>query len=174
MACGDNNKDRSSTRKNLKTKSILCRLASVALLAISVGSRAEASFIAHIYQSGSNVVASGSGTINTAGLEEGDTTGSTGPGVVGDHDGQGALALGGPAWTVQLFNGTISGSTFGNKYGSGASSGSGDPVFLAYGLIGVPVGYTGSTLLGTATFDDTTIADLGLTPGAISSPGEAA
>jgi len=109
----------------LKTKSLLCHLASVVVLTISVVSRAEASFIVYIYQSGSNVVATGSGTIDTAGLTS-NGMGSTGASV---DPGEGIPCLGptSPGDYDQLTG--VSGVSLGSSYTfSSASSGSGDPV----------------------------------------------
>jgi hypothetical protein len=149
----------------MKTKTLFRHLASAAILTMSIAASAEASFIVSIDQVGSNVVATGSGTINTAGLTA-DTTASSGPSlnpqaaVVG-------LGIRGLV-TADLFTGESGPAAFGSGRSTSPSSGSGDRVALI-GLLGyvyVPDDYTsGSSLSDTDTWDSTTISGLGLTPG---------
>lgn len=51
-------------------RKVFAHLASILLLTIAITSRAVASFILNVTQSGSDVVASGSGTINTSALTD--------------------------------------------------------------------------------------------------------
>lgn len=148
---------------------LVCPLVAVALWIIS-GSKAEASFLVNITQSGSDVVATGFGTINTAGLifymSASDGTSSVIPDI-------GALALSAPGFDGAIYGGIIAGpANFGSVGESDASSGAGDTfgfaplVFSPYGFVIVPVGYTsGAILSDNSTWDSTTIADLGLIPG---------
>jgi hypothetical protein len=152
----------------MKTKSILGHLASAALLAISIGSRAEASFIIDITQSGGNVVATGSGTINTAGLTSDGTNTGLDAVVYASHFGKGEIGLGSQPFDADKYTGFSTGVTFGSGGRHYATSGTGDGVVFipTSGNLYVPEDYvSGSALSDTATWDSTTIALLGLTPG---------
>jgi hypothetical protein len=159
-------------------KTILSQLASLALLLILVMGRAEASFVITVYQAGSNVVATGSGSIDTDGLfyEGADFDGfNLGYAfVTPNYEGGGTVGLG---FTeshlyVGLYLGNLVGDlvvpTFGQEgVTSYANTGSGDRVEFTTGAIIVPIFYeSGSPLSEYDTWDSTTIADLGLTPGA--------
>jgi hypothetical protein len=147
----------------MKTKSTFCHLASVALLTISIGSRAQASFIVNIYQSGGNVVASGSGSINTGALTDNgasEVEGMTTPDF--------AIIIVGPSGDADGWSGASGPSSFGSGLGTAASSGTGDLVGIGgnAGNVALPEDYTsGDALSGTATWDSTTLSDLGLTDG---------
>jgi len=134
-------------------------------LALS-GSRAEANVIIDITQVGSNVVATGSGTINLTGLT---FVGNifVGSGII--QPSSDAIIEGPPSSTLHYDDySVISGPlSFGSGGPTFASSGSGD-IFgvLSPGNLAVPLGYTsGSLLSGTDTYSGQTFSSLGLTPG---------
>jgi PEP-CTERM motif len=127
------------------------------------GGFADASVVIDIYQSGANVVASGSGRIDLTDLTAGATSFSE-VGVVAD---EGIVAIGAPAEETN-YSSVIGPASFGSGGTELASTGSGDLFGVASieGVIGVPENYvSGSTLFGSVTFDNATIASLGLTPG---------
>jgi hypothetical protein len=154
----------------MKTKKISRHLASLALLIIGVTSRAEASVIIDITQSGSDVVATGSGSIDTS-----NTSALTflmniavGSGIYSGYDGAGELGLGPTSFNTDIYTGSITGPALGSGALIYASSGAGDAFVLdpGDGAIGVPTGYTsGAALSDSATWSGTTLTDLGLTPG---------
>jgi hypothetical protein len=132
-------------------------------IVLSVSPAARAGFILNVVQSGPNVVGTGSGTL--------DTTALSNLGSAGD---QAEIfpsffaVSAGPATDVSVIDwGGISGpSTIGSGPAVFANSGSGDLVSIFTGGIYTPTGYvSGSALSDTATWDGTTIASLGLTPG---------
>jgi hypothetical protein len=128
--------------------------------------QAHAGFIATIEQVGSDVVMTGSGTINTAGLTL-DTNAST-PGFVYPTFPAILFNDTSPA-TFTIYSMTTTGpSAFGTTGDRLASSGNGDVVGFESGIgqIALPVGYTsGGFLSDSMTFTSTTIAALGITPG---------
>jgi hypothetical protein len=120
-----------------------------------------------VSQVGANVVATGSGTIDLTGLTYYDTfytNAGTFPGI--------ALIYVGPSGTLDSYGGASGPTSFGSGGDTGLSSGTGD-IFGVQGngqsigsYIDVPTGYvSGSPLSGSMTFDESTIASLGLTPG---------
>jgi hypothetical protein len=130
---------------------------------------AQAAFTATLEQVGSNVVATGIGSIDLAGLMPAgfdSIGGSLWP----------PLALestGGPG-PVSAYTGFTGPMSFGSGGFVSASSSSGDPVAIAgnattFGTVSVlfvPFGYTsGGALSGSATYDNATISSLGATPG---------
>jgi hypothetical protein len=143
----------------------------VALGALAVGAslaaapKAQAAFIATIEQVGADVVVTGSGTIDLAGLAF-LTTNDSVSGIIPD---QGAFGIGVPGGSPTAIYTGFSGPT---SFGSGAGqhpsdSGSGDKVALEAGHLAIPSGYvSGSALSDSSTYDNTTLASLGATPGA--------
>ena len=129
-------------------------------------SRANASVINYIYQSGSNVISSYSGSINTAALTAGGN-GNCGPNISPVN----AFECFDPssALSVPLFSGFTGPSSFGPGSGAAASSQSGNP-FAINGsghILSVYSGYvSGTAISGSLTWDGTTLSGLGLTPGA--------
>jgi hypothetical protein len=134
--------------------------------AIGVAPRAEAAFIATIEQIGSNVVVTGSGSLDLTGLTFLDTGGTTS----GIDPAASVLSIG-PAGSVptDVYRGSINGPS---NFGSGgiaqpSSSGSGDRaglqldfgVFVAQGYV------SGDALSDTSTYDNATFSSLGLTSG---------
>lgn len=135
----------------------------IVLLAAGVG---RADFIVTLEQVGSNVVATGTGTINLTDLGYLDS-----PNTEADIDPDfGALVVG-PASLelVDEYSGVTTGpSSFGSSSATYASSGSGDMVGILdqEADLFVPQGYvSGDALTSTSTFDNTTLSALGVTPG---------
>jgi len=127
-------------------------------------STAHAAFILTFTQNGSDVDATGSGTINTSAFsppyDDGEL-GSVYPAAAG-------AILGAPDLVDELTYYGVSGpSSFGDGGYKNASSGGGDVVGIITGVgLVVPEGYvSGAFLSGTSTYDNETIAGLGLTPG---------
>jgi hypothetical protein len=143
----------------------------LAILAGSAGLVPPASaslFTIDVTQQGSNVVATGSGSIDLTGLtfhDSGDLTGSFTEPTFG-------VLVVGPAQITAFasYSGITAPGSLGPGAGAGASSGSGDLVGPDIaGLLPVlivPEGYASSDLLSdSATWDGTTLSTLGLTPG---------
>jgi hypothetical protein len=127
---------------------------------------ARASFIMTLAQSGSNVVGTGSGTINLFALTSANFV-STEPAVSGP---QGYAALG-PEATTAAFTAVSGPSSFGSGGFFPASTGSGDTVGISIGgeisdALFFPDNYISrASLSDSATWDNASIASLGLTPG---------
>jgi hypothetical protein len=131
---------------------------------------ARAGYIVTLTEVGTDVVANGSGTLNTAGLTVG-YGGSADPNIRPE---KGVIFLG-PTASLQTYYGTIDGpDQFGPGRGdhTSASSSIGDIVGLnlwqavGYKQIHVPVGYNFTDeLTSTATFVNWSFATLGVTPG---------
>ena len=133
---------------------------------IGLGSQARASYIVTFSEVGLNVVANGSGSI--------DTTGLTPAGSFFDPTGfiipANALEITQPENTGgQEWSGITGPTSFGSGGQTNASSGSGDVVGVAGAggaVLGLPSGYvSGAPLSSTSTWDNATFASLGLTPG---------
>jgi hypothetical protein len=145
-------------------------LGAALLLGGGLAAPAQAGYTVTLAQVGSDVVATGVGSIDLAGL----TLVSEGSAVVGMVPDIAEIVTG-P--TSLPSDDTYAGFTGPTSFGSGgftvASSGSGDLVFLlgTPGLVGepilsVPAGYvSGNPLSDTATYDNATFASLGATPG---------
>jgi hypothetical protein len=133
------------------------------MLVASLAGTADAGVIIDVYQSGSNVVASGSGSINLSGLTFVGTFTSD-PGVTPIR----ANMYVGSGGALDFYSGASGPASFGSGGPTSASSGTGG-TFGVNGIGGniiVPHGYvSGSSLSGSDTYDNTTIAGLGLTPG---------
>ena len=131
---------------------------------------ARAAYTVTYEQEGSNVVASGMGTIDLAALsifENASAEASMAPF-------EGILDTGPTSYTlVDEYQGAITGPTsFGSGIFTAANSGSGDMVGISNGsvfgqpIVTVPSGYvSGAALSDTATYDNTTLSLLGATPG---------
>jgi hypothetical protein len=125
----------------------------------------HADVVVYIYQSGSNVVSSYSGTIDLTGLTFAGEDGPTAPYISGATATEvfGPTAAGNP-----VYLGITGPTDFGDGAATEASSSTGDT--FGYGGLDqdllLPNGYvSGSFISGTDTWDDTTVAGLGLTPG---------
>lgn len=126
---------------------------------------AQAAYTLTLEQQGSNVVATGSGTLDLDGL----TLGLSGVGSSGEIFPLGAIILVGSAPISFDQYGPVTGPT---SFGSGgltdASNGSGDDVGINGNIenLFVPAGYmSGNPLLSTAIWDGQTLNSLGVTPG---------
>lgn len=130
---------------------------------------AHGAFIVSIQQVGNNVVATGSGTINTSALTQNSGSG----GVIGFiESGIGLLDLapfGGPVIPTHSWTGIIGPSNFGsNFFANDADFGNGDGVgvFGSGNLLNLPIAYvSGATLSDSATWLNQTFSSLGVTPG---------
>jgi hypothetical protein len=159
----------------MNSKGVFYHLMAGVLVALGCGTAAQAGFVLDINQVGADVVGTGSGTIDLADLT---SLGSTnGGGLIWGNptpDSSG-IGLGGVVpQAVDGWIGTVTGSTaiFATGGLLEADSGSGDAVDIIplydspQGAIFVPTGYvSGSALSDTSTWDNTTIAALGLIPG---------
>jgi hypothetical protein len=127
---------------------------------------ARAGIIITIEQVGSNVVATGSGSIDLAGLT---SLGSESGGHTGVAPNIADVLLGPPVVSTIDDYGSVTGpGSFGPGGGTNASPGSGDlfGVAGAFDIIAVPHNYASGTMLSaTDTFSGKTLSSLGLTPG---------
>jgi hypothetical protein len=136
------------------------------LLVACLAGTADASLVIDVTQVGSNVLATGSGSIDLTDLSF-STTILTATGTIPTFA---DIAVGPAPGTsgADLYTGATGPANFGPGAATIASSGSGDTLGVvgAFGYIAVPTGYvSGTALSGSSTFDGTTIAGLGLTPG---------
>jgi hypothetical protein len=135
-------------------------------LVSSLGNPSHAGYVVNVMESGGNVVATGSGTINTT-----DLTFNGGGSFAGTQNFRPDLgvALFGPTDLVHvdLFLGISGPSSFGSGIGDFADSGTGDFV----GVLGpqqlvVPANYVSNSQLSSSTFfSGSTFSSLGLTTG---------
>jgi hypothetical protein len=126
----------------------------------------ENGYTVTLKQIGSNVVANGCGAINLTGLT------FAGPGLPasGVNPALGLINIGQPLVTVDEYAGFRGPMSFGSGGGGGsfANTASGDHVGMdpPGGVIDVPQGYvSGAALSDTMTFNNVTLASLGVTPG---------
>jgi hypothetical protein len=131
----------------------------VSFAALSTPARAE--LVIDINQQGSNVVATGFGTVDTSDL----TPVATGAGTASVFGNSGTVVINSGNFVAY----TVSGPTsFGSVGGADASSSSGS-VFGLFGFFQqmiLPTGYISDSFIsGTEQFNNTTIAGLELTPG---------
>jgi hypothetical protein len=129
---------------------------------------AQASFIVTIEQVGANVVVTGSGSLDLAGMSYQSGTFAES----GIQPNAGSISIGSPNYDpVDYYKGSISGPS---RFGTGgvlvpSDSGSGDKVTLGGetgDYLSVPTGYvSGDPLSDSETFDNATFASLGLTVG---------
>ena len=138
-------------------------MAAAALIVLLVGGTSHGGYVVNLTQSGGDVVASGSGTINTTDLP------TPGLGNAGAELGAGnATALFGPnlAVSASYYDGTNGPNAFGTGGTFGADSGNGDFIGVQGSRLWLPQDYvSGSLLDSTDTFSGQTFASLGLTPG---------
>jgi hypothetical protein len=137
------------------------------LVSVATIDNAHAEFIVNIDQVGSNVVVTGSGTLDINGLAYNETI-TTAFSSVDAQFGQLSIGPTGDSSSVYVYLGITGPSNFGTGGLYTPSSGSGDYVGMQESSesLAVPAGYiSGSSLFDTMTFDDTTLAALGLTPG---------
>ena len=143
------------------------QLAGTALLALTAATgHARAAYTVMFSQTGPDVVASGSGTIDINGLTFAGSGVSVPPQVAPFL----ATEATGAAGLLNSYSGTTSGpSSFGSGAATNATTGTGDLVAIEApggvdGLIDVPQSYvSGAPLSDTATYAGQTLASLGLT-----------
>ena len=129
------------------------------LAALVCGCAANATTIMTLEQAGPNVVATGSGMVDLTGLTR---LGEAIDTVVSPYSG--VLTIGGGVF--RMYSGTSGPSSFGDGMVTGASTESGDGfgVWGQASRIFVPEGYvSGTPLSAMAAWDNTTLADLGVT-----------
>jgi len=136
---------------------------SAALAVLLACGNSYAAYTLYMYQSGPNVVASGSGTINLTGLNPAGSGGTTQ--IVRASN---ATIVTGTSAVLDVYNGMAGPASFGMGAAFNGSSSSGD--YLGWnGSINrlvVPTGYvSGAPLTSNATWNANTILGLGLTPG---------
>jgi len=149
---------------NIVTKRFGLAAAVTAALALMTAGRVEASTVITLEQSGSNVVMTGSGSLNITGMTF-DTSGLVNAGVTPGEAGAfpGALSA-----NVDIYLGLTGPTSFGSGGFISASSGSGGLFGVQGngGFLEVPMGYvSGASLSATDTFNNKTLSGLGLTPG---------
>lgn len=144
-------------------------LGALAVLGLGVGMapKAKAAYIAYLYQDGTNVVATGSGSLDTFSLIF-ESIAGPGAGII-PGAGEGYLGFNTSSNNVDVYTGLSGPTSFGGGGSTVASATTGGAVAFqgTGGLLGVPIGYVSGTSLGTSTdtFDSTTLAGLGATDG---------
>jgi hypothetical protein len=126
---------------------------------------AQAGYVVTLEQVGSNVVATGSGTLDLAGLTLSCSGCETG---VSDVDPSIGGITTGTSSPLDIYTGFTGPTSFGSGSNTDASSGTGDIVGMngSGDGVGVPEGYvSGTPLSDTATYDNATFTSLGVTPG---------
>ena len=130
----------------------------------AVGTIARGAFVVTLQQVGAAVIATGSGTLNTAALVNGGAVSDSA--VISPTNG--AIGLGPATLTPAVAEVGIAGPLAFGPGGTLFSTGTGDIIelYAPGNLIDVPAGYvSGSRLADTATFPNSTLASLGVTPG---------
>ena len=137
-------------------------LAGALMITAAFTQRAEGSVIINISQVGLNVVITGSGTINLTALN---LLGSAGVTTVLIPS-NGVIEAGPLTGSISEYGGAVGPTTFGPGNQTFPSSGSGNLFGIIASDVVVPQGYTsGTSLLGSSTFNNATLASLGITPG---------
>jgi hypothetical protein len=144
----------------------LALLAAVACLwGCSLPGTGRAGYIVTLLQQGSNVVATGSGTIDVKALAF-SSSGTAVPDILAIH---GEITTGSTGINhVDVYSGFTGPSNFGSGIHHSPSTGSGDFVGISdfSGILVVPQGYvSGDPLSDTMTFGNQTLSSLGVTPG---------
>ncbi len=137
----------------------------IAVLAGLGISNARAEFIVNFAQVGNNVIATGSGTLDLAGLSYLGTEGGLSDGVIPNSA---SIVLGSTAGKSDIYTGFTGPSSFGSLGLTTPSASAGDLVGLQYSTnyIALPAGFeSGGSLSDSGTFANATFASLGLTPG---------
>lgn len=159
-------------------KKSMFSLMACAAVAVLCEPRAQASFTLTIVQDGQNVVGTGSGSLNLSAFTNPVPSGGGGEAWGSFLHGGSVIGLGpsadSPAQTPQFayFGGIVGPGSFGSGPDYSPASGTGEGVNLAwdYGTLGpviyAPKNYiSGAAISDSSTWDSTTIAGLGLTPG---------
>ena len=159
-------KTREITTKTLTWAAIRCSIIFTAAGALLVvAPLTQAGYIVTLQQTGSNVVATGSGAIDLTGLNFGITL-TNGQALIVANEAQ--IFTGPTSLTsFDLYDGLSGPTDFGSGFVKFADSGSGDLVGIgAFELLIVPHGYiSGTALSDSMTFNNATFASLGVTPG---------
>jgi hypothetical protein len=154
----------------MRIKSIGLAVFAVALAAAP----AKAEFIISIQQVGANVVGTGSGSVDTAGLTQGNTVPSADYDLVSaQFANYGAGVPGEPVTLFTQFSGLSGPLSFGAGATTNASTTSGSSIILVGkvsgggpGIVDLPVGYvSGSSFSNSDIFNNKTLDGLGLTLG---------
>src|SRR5262249_43717173 len=141
------------------------KLLPLALIGIAVTSLFSAqpaqAYTVTLKQMGANVMATGSGAINLTGL----TFSSTENGVAGIRASTGDIIM--VSGSSDLYTGFTGPTNFGSGGTFGPNTSNGDHVGInSSSVLGVPAGYvSGNALSDTMTFNNSTFASLGVTPG---------
>jgi hypothetical protein len=150
-------------------------IAAALLVAFLASGTTNAGVVINVYQSGGNVVASASGSLDLTGLTDLGSGYTFDPGITPNDADVLTTAAGSESpfvAGVEFYTGYSGPASLGPGGPTGASSESGDALGINVILNGttpvlvVPLGYaSGTPLSATDTFDGTTIAGMGLTPG---------
>jgi len=134
------------------------------LATLVCGCAANASVIMTLEQVGPNVVATGNGTVDTTDLTLFLRNSPTRPFIEPAF----AILFQCATCVADVYDGLLGPDNFGPGKSTDASTSTGDMLGLLgiNGIIFVPLGYmSGTQLSSTGTWDNTTLADLGVTPG---------
>jgi hypothetical protein len=139
----------------------VCLLAAMSFLAIPT---ARATYTINMQQVGTDVVATGSGSINLGGLTQAFSLTTQG---VMDPSAGGLILGSNLGFVCFAYEGAIVASPFGPGGPTPASSGSGAGFDLGNGEIGLPIGYVSGTPVGTYTdtWSNRSFSTLGVIPG---------
>jgi hypothetical protein len=153
----------------IKTWQLTSKFAPLILAVLVAGREARGDITITIEQSGSNVVATGSGTVATSGLTAySQSPAGYDPLLVPNFATAIVGGVVGVDSTDAVYTGITGPATFGTGVGIHPDSVTG-PSFGFYALgdqLALPSGYaSGTQLISTATFDGTNLASLGLTAG---------
>ncbi|WP_255357294.1 IPTL-CTERM sorting domain-containing protein [Xylophilus sp. Leaf220] len=133
---------------------------------MSVGGAAQAAYVAYLYPQGANVVASGSGSFNKAGLSFRNQAGT----IARINPAGSAIGIGGTPnvfVAVDAYGGATAPPNFGAGPNRDADATSGPALIVVGGLVATPIGYQSGTAVGTstATWNNSTLASLGAAVG---------
>ena len=153
-----------------RSRSLLTLLCAASASLLMIGPSAQAGYIVTVTQVGPNVVATGSGLIDLAGLSFFSNAVQSGVGI---NPSIGGISTGPTSLSpISLYTGISGPTSFGSGGGTAASSGSGDVVGMEreepadFFVLAVPRGYTSdSPLSDSSTYDGETFSSLGVTPG---------
>jgi hypothetical protein len=147
-----------------------CSIAAFSLALAWSAPTASASMIITVAQIGPNVIMTASGAINTASLLLSSSAGGFVPSI---QPNAATIQFGAyPTFSAEQYTGATAGPA---NFGPGApsddgiiyaSSGSGSSIIFSPGQLWVPIGYiSGAALSASATYDNATLASLGISPG---------
>ena len=152
--------------KMLILAAIRCSLMFTAVTASVFCVQPAQAFTVTLQQVGSNVVANGSGAFNLSGLTGAGNIDGGSSGVRASIGFIGIHPVGGLLPSYMGFTGPTSFGSSGHLFLADASNGNSVAISGLKGIPVVPVGYvSGNPLLNTMTFNNATLASLGVTPG---------